>query len=121
MGEATKHDKGKVRLDLIHPSFIYGLGTILTIGADLYGTNNWMNGMKWTRVFAALLRHLFAWMGGAGPTSNSFLFGQLDPDTDYSHLWHASACLFFLVCYEDLKLGTDDRWVIEEKEDNNVA
>lgn len=109
-----KHDEGKIRLDLIHPTFMYALGTILTFGAEKYTANNWMQGMRWTRVLAALLRHVFAWSGGAGPTSRSFLFGDVDDETKFSHLWHAAACIFFLVCYEDMQLGQDDRWTYEK-------
>lgn len=122
VNEMQKHDKGKVRLELIHPSFVFALGSALTFGAQKYAAHNWMMGTSWTRVFGALLRHLYAWVGGAGPTSRNFAFGDTDAETAFSHLWHASACIHFLVCYEDLKLGTDDRWAVgapEPKENDN--
>ena len=39
----------------------------------------------------------------------SFLFGELDGETSFSHLWHAACCLMFLVTYEERADGTDDR------------
>lgn len=73
------------------------------------GDRNWELGMKWSRVFGALNRHLWSWWGGKGPTSKSFLFGELDEETQHSHLWHAACCIAFLVTYEERKVGEDDR------------
>jgi hypothetical protein len=105
----TKLDNGKVRLDLIPPEFIFAVGEILTFGADKYGVRNWEQGMKWGRVFGALMRHMWAWWGGKGPTSKSFIFGDLDNETERSHLWHAACCIAFLVAYEERGVGEDDR------------
>jgi hypothetical protein len=65
--------------------------------------------MSWGRVFGALMRHLWAWWGGKGPTTKSFLLGELDEETGHSHLWHAACCLAFLMAYEERSVGTDDR------------
>jgi hypothetical protein len=73
------------------------------------GDRNWELGMSWGRVFGALMRHLWAWWGGRGPTTKSFLFGDLDSETGMSHLWHAACCIAFLVAYEERGAGTDDR------------
>ena len=40
----------------------------------------------------------------------AFLFGELDTETGYSHLWHAACCLMFLIAYEARGSGTDDRF-----------
>jgi len=63
------------------------------------GERNWEHGMKWGRPFAALMRHMWAWWGGEGK----------DPETGMSHLWHACACLAFLIAYEARGTGSDDR------------
>lgn len=76
---------------------------------DQTGDRNWEKGMKWGRVFGALQRHLWAWWQGKGPTTKSFLFGELDSETGMSHLWHAGACVVFLISYEERKVGEDDR------------
>lgn len=95
-----KADEHKVRMDLIPPEVPFALAAVLTKGAIKYADRNWEKGMKWGRPFAALMRHMWAWWGGKGPTNKSFLFGDLDPETKFSHLWHALACIAFLVSYE---------------------
>jgi dATP/dGTP diphosphohydrolase len=109
--EGRKDDKGKARLDLIAPELLFAIGEVLTYGADKYGERNWEKGMKWGRPYAACLRHLLAWWGGKGPTTKSFLFGELDHDTGWSHLWHAACCIMFLIAYEERGWWGDDRLV----------
>lgn len=109
MGEGTKHDGGKVRLELLPPELLYGTATILTFGAEKYDDRNWELGMKWSRVFGALMRHLWSWWGGKGPSRVNFLFGELDEETGHSHLWHAACCIAFLITYEEREVGEDDR------------
>ena len=70
--------------------------------------------MDWGRVFGACMRHLWAWWGGQNPTTKSFLFGDLDTETGYSHLWHALACVVFLTTYEERQVGTDTRFKQQE-------
>jgi hypothetical protein len=105
----VKYDEGKARMDLVPPEAIFALGTILGDGAKKYEERNWERGMDWGRVYGACLRHLLAWWGGRGPVSRSFLFGDLDPETKRSHLWHAFACLSFLITYEERSIGNDTR------------
>lgn len=105
MSEGRKDDQEKIRLDLIPSSAIIALGRVLTFGAKKYDDNNWRKGMKWGRLIGATLRHLFAWMGGQ----------DKDPETGYSHLWHALCCIAFLIEYEQYGIGEDDRY----KGDNN--
>ncbi len=107
--EGRKDDSEKVRMDLIPPEVIFALATVLTFGATKYAARNWEKGMTWGRVFGALMRHMWAWWGGKAPTTKSFLFGDLDTETNYSHLWHAICCLAFLITYEERGVGTDDR------------
>ncbi len=72
---------------------------VLTFGAKKYAPRNWENGMAWSRLFSALQRHLTSWWMGEGA----------DPDTGYSHLWHAGCCIMFLIAYELRGIGDDDR------------
>lgn len=106
----VKADDGKLRIDLIPPEVIFALASVLTFGANKYSDRNWEKGMRWGRVFGALMRHMWAWLGGKGPTTDSFLFGSIDEETKFSHLWHALCCLAFLVAYEERGHGTDDRF-----------
>lgn len=107
--EGRKDDTGKARIELIAPELIFALAQVLTFGAMKYAPRNWEKGMSWGRVFGALMRHLWAWWGGKGPTTKSFLFGDLDDETEFSHLWHAACCIMFLLAYEERGVGTDDR------------
>lgn len=97
--EGVKHDKEKPQLDLIPAEAIFALGEILTTGSQKYDRRNWEKGMDWGRIFAALMRHLWAWWGGQ----------DKDVESGRSHLWHALACITFLVAYEQRKIGTDSR------------
>lgn len=106
-----KDDGGKERMDLIPPEFLFATARVLTCGAEKYGERNWESGMNWGRPFAAMMRHMWAWWGGRGPTTKSYLFDGLDTETGLSHLAHACACLAFLVAYEERGSGTDDRFV----------
>jgi hypothetical protein len=94
-----KDDSGKVRIELIPPELLFAVGDILTLGAEKYQDRNWEAGMLWSRVFGALMRHLWAWWGGQ----------YKDPETGRSHLWHACAGIAFLIAYEERNVGTDDR------------
>jgi hypothetical protein len=108
--EGAKYDAGKARIELMPPEAIFAISTILTFGAQKYEDRNWEIGMAWSRVFGALMRHMWAWWGGKGPTNENFLFGSVDEETGYSHLWHAGCCIVFLIAYECRKSGRDDRF-----------
>jgi hypothetical protein len=109
-GEGRKDDGGKIRLELVPPELLFAVGTILTFGAKKYADRNWEHGMKWGRVFGALMRHMWEWWAGRAPTTKNFAFGELDSETGYSHLWHAGCCIAFLIAYEERRVGQDDRW-----------
>lgn len=111
MSGGRKDDAAKVRLDLVPSELIFAVGDILTFGAKKYADRNWEQGMKWGRVFGALMRHLWSWWGGKGPTTKSFLFNDIDDETERSHLWHAACCIAFLITYEERGVGEDDRAV----------
>ena len=64
MDGAVKHDQGKVRMDLVPPAAIWALAEVYTVGAAKYGEHNWRKGMSWGRIFAAILRHIWAWAMG---------------------------------------------------------
>jgi hypothetical protein len=89
--EGRKDDAGKNKLDLIDPIFTHELGRALTFGAKRYGEHNWMKGIKFSRVYGALQRHLTAWYGGE----------TIDPDSGNHHLAHAAAMLMMLVRYDN--------------------
>lgn len=89
--EGRKADQGKARFDLLSPGFLWGVSRILAFGASKYEDRNWEKGLRYGRVFAALMRHLWAWWGGE----------RLDPETGESHLYHAGCCLMFLAHFDE--------------------
>ena len=97
--EGHKADGGKTPYHLLPPELAESVATVLHFGAMKYGERNWENGMAWSRVFSALMRHLWAWWKGEAK----------DHETGYSHLWHAGCCIAFLIAYEERKTGQDDR------------
>jgi hypothetical protein len=99
MAGGLKYDAEKIRMELIPVSSLRALGTVLTYGAKKYSPRNWEQGIAWGRCYGALLRHLTAWWGGE----------SLDPETGYSHLWHAMCNLAFLIEFEETSHDGDDR------------
>lgn len=97
--EGRKDDTDKNRMELIPPELLVAVADVLTFGAKKYEDRNWEKGMSWSRVFGALMRHMWAWWSGEG----------LDKETGKSHLWHAGCCIAFLIAYEARGTGTDDR------------
>ena len=108
-GGGRKDDAGKLRIELFPPEALFAISDVLTAGARKYEDRNWEKGMRWSRPFGALMRHMWAWWGGKGPTSRNFLFGDTDDETGRSHLWHAGCCMVFLITYEERGVGGDDR------------
>lgn len=84
---AVKHDEGKPRYDLIPPFALDLVAQVMTYGATKYGERNWEKGLKPERLFAALMRHSWAWMRGE----------TIDPETNLPHLAHAAASVMMLI------------------------
>ncbi|VEJ45237.1 dATP/dGTP diphosphohydrolase domain-containing protein [Bartonella vinsonii] len=99
MKEAHKNDAGKSRVELIPPSTLIEIGRVLEFGAKKYGANNWRNGIDWSRLHGAALRHLLAWFDGESK----------DVESGLSHLAHAACCILFLMESEAKQIGHDDR------------
>jgi len=94
-----KFDQEKIRLDLIPPEMLEEVGKVLTFGAKKYGEDNWLEGMSWSRLYGATLRHILAfWMGQDN-----------DEETKLPHLAHAICCLTFLLIYQQYNVGEDNR------------
>ena len=105
--EGVKFDKGKRRVDLVPTEAINALAEVLTAGAVKYGTHNWRKGMDWSRVYSAAQRHMLAFWGG----------DDIDEESGMPHLWHALTNIAFLVSYQALSVGRDDRWTMPGGED----
>jgi len=103
----TKHDKDKTRFELIDPTFIEGIASVLTFGARKYEDLNWTKGMKFSRVLGALKRHIHAFEVGI----------DVDVETGQSHLYHAACNLMFLAHYVKHKKELDDRFFAQFGDD----
>ena len=97
-----KLDVDKIRLDLLPPDVLEAYAEVLTFGAYKYDDHNWAKGMRWCRVYASLLRHLYAWAKG----------DDYDHETGMPHLAHAMCCLGFLLAYQLRGVGDDDRFKV---------
>lgn len=94
MSEGLKFDKDKPDWSLLPIGEIEKVVEILTFGAKKYGRNNWQdleNGSE--RYYAALMRHLSAWLQGE----------DNDPESGMSHLSHVMCNAMFM------------SWLSEEK------
>lgn len=94
-----KHDSAKMRMDLIPVSAVEALAEVLTYGASKYADRNWEKGIKWSRVFGATMRHLWAWYRGEAK----------DPESGLNHLAHAMCNIAFLIEYSKRRTEFDDR------------
>lgn len=97
--QGVKHDAGKPRMDLLPSEALEEIAKVLAFGADKYSDWNWAKGFKWSRLYGATLRHLYAHIKGESK----------DPETGISHLAHAGANVLFLIYHELHRVGEDDR------------
>lgn len=97
--EALRDDSGKARYDLLPPIALASLVDVYSFGAKKYAPNNWRKGMNWSRCFASMCRHLFAWWRGE----------DFDKESGLHHLAHVAWGCFTLIEYDSEKLGVDDR------------
>lgn len=97
--EAKKFDEGKAPWYLLPFVALAVVVEVLRLGAVKYGARNWEQGMDYSRLFGAALRHLTDWWEGV----------DNDGETGLSHLAHACCCILFLLTYTITGVGRDDR------------
>ncbi len=98
--EGAKFDKGKNRYDLIPGDALDDLAAVYTYGTIKYDDNNWRKGMKWSRIFSALMRHSWAFWRGE----------TVDPESGLPHMAHAAWQCMTLLNYTRSKPELDDRF-----------
>ena len=111
--QPLKLDTEKVRVELLPTDALNEIAKVLTFGAKKYEAGNWAtgDGFKWSRLYGALLRHVFAWARGE----------DTDPESGISHLAHAGCMLLFLLAHTLRKQGADDRTEIGLKLKSEAA
>jgi len=60
----AKNDAGKLRFDLIPVRSLEEVAGLYTMGAKKYADRNWEKGLSWSRCFAAMMRHAWAFWRG---------------------------------------------------------
>lgn len=105
MSGGIKFDGGKPRLDLISWPAIWEVAKVLGFGAQKYDSWNWIEGIEYSRLVAAVLRHVTAWTSGE----------DIDPESGISHLAHAMCGLMFLMTFKlQGRTGLDDRCTVSD-------
>jgi len=104
MTKGTKYDSDKARIDLIPASTLFALGEIFRFGSEKYGDHNWRKGIKNSRLFAAVMRHMWQYWGGE----------TLDKESGESHLWHAITNISMMIENDNLRPELDDRYAKEK-------
>lgn len=102
-----KNDSDKPDLSLIPTDALWGMAAALSYGAQKYDRHNFRNGLKYSRLVAATMRHLSAWNEGE----------CLDNETSLSHIDHAMASLAMLKFMEVNRKDMDDRYITKKEVD----
>lgn len=98
---ASRFDMGKSRMSLIPFTALRALGDVYAYGEKKYAPNNWLKGMKWSRMSDCMLRHY-----------ERFSMGEkLDEESGLLHSAHMAWNAIALLTYEILGIGEDDRWL----------
>lgn len=95
-----KDDSGKLPMELLPRPALEAIAEVLAFGARKYSRWNWRDGISYSRVLGALLRHVHAYNDGE----------DLDPETGLSHMAHAGCCITFLLTYIKEHPELDDRY-----------
>ena len=106
--EGIKYDNEKPKMDLLDADALLGLAKVLTFGAQKYAAHNWRNGINYSRVSAALHRHLAALQRGE----------DIDPESGLPHIDHLGCCWMFMsnfMKHPELYENLDDRWKPNER------
>jgi hypothetical protein len=95
-----KYDEQKPRMDLLDFDALEGLSKVLTFGANKYAAHNWRKGISYSRLTAAMLRHLAAIQRGE----------DIDPESGLPHIDHLGCCWMFLSNMTKTRPDLDDRY-----------
>lgn len=97
--KGAKNDHDKLRFDLIPVKPLEEVAKVFTIGAKKYDDRNWEKGILWGRIFAAMMRHAWAWWRGE----------THDQEDGQHHLSSVAWCALVLMEYEKTRPEFDDR------------
>ena len=98
-GGGKKYDDGKLRYDLFPPIALDEIAKVYTYGANQYGDRYWDDGIKWGRLFAATMRHLWSFWTGE----------DRDQESGILHLAHAGCNITMLIWHLYNRTDLDNR------------
>lgn len=98
-GVGVRYDQGKIRVELVPPELVIAFAEVAAAGAKKYPERNWELGMKRSRVYASLVRHLLKWWSGQ----------DTDAETGCRHLDMVVWNVGVLATYNRRGVGEDDR------------
>lgn len=96
-----KDDNGKLRFDLIPVGPLEELANVYTFGASKYADHNWRKGIVYSRIFSAIMRHMWAFWRGE----------DKDKESGLPHLVHAAWGCFTLLEFLKSRPDLDDRYI----------
>lgn len=99
--EGLKFDAEKPDYSLLPPDALEDLVRVYDYGVLKYGRDNWRQGLAYSRIFAAIMRHLWAWWRSA----------DRDQESGLRHLAQAAWGCFTLLEYSKnlTYISFDDR------------
>lgn len=98
-GKGKRHNKGKIRYDLVPTFSQEQYAKVLTMGAEKYGPWNWARGMNWSSIISSMERHIQAIKKGE----------DYDNESGLLHSAHVMCNAAFLTEYYKLYPQGDDR------------
>lgn len=89
--QSVKKDKGKPALDLLPIDALLQVSRCFEYGAEKYGVLSWKtsDNISYNRIYAAILRHMFAWWEGE----------DIDPESGLNHLNHVCTNALILLSH----------------------
>lgn len=105
--EAVKADNGKPDWSLVPFEALEGMVRVLEFGANKYQAYNFAkgNGLDYTRLISATIRHMSAFARGE----------DIDPESGLSHIHHCQCNLLFIsyfIAHKEKYTKNDDRYKI---------
>lgn len=99
MTTGLKLDAQKPPMELLPPRALLLVAEAYQVGQRKYPHRNWERGMRWGRVYGAMIRHALQWWAGQ----------RRCPEDGQHHLAAVVFCALTLMTYEETHLEWDDR------------
>lgn len=100
MKSGIKHDDGKLPMHLLDRTALTQMVAVLQHGQLKYGAENWREGISYTRLISATMRHIHALNDCE----------DVDIESGQLHAAHAMCNLMFLIWMMYYRSDMDDRW-----------